>query len=152
MIFQYFFNMTLFYKAITMTQKLKLKGSMYGKKTLKVYDNPDIMSSIVDSYKCNINTLYFNYDKEKKSFYIYHAYDKVNKKMKIDYSGRWYSSEFIISNKNLNEKKLSFETTLKNINWEDFDTGKTTKKNVKIHIFFSQIGYDKLKKMLDAII
>jgi hypothetical protein len=128
-----------------MGKKLKLKGSMYGNKKLKLYDDPDIISSNVDKHICHKNSFDISYDSNKRQYYVYHSYDGVNKKMEINYSGRWYLTDFIFSDKSLNKKKNSFQIILKNINWENFNTGKTTKKDVKIQINFSEKGFDKLE-------
>ncbi len=127
--------------------KIVLKGSLYGSKSIKTYSNPDILYSKVDNKICQMNDLKIKYNDEKNNFYIYHSYDSVdinlNKKI---YSGRWYSVNFIPDSKTFNHKNKTFNTLLKNIEWEDFDTGKISTKNIKIKIFFTESGFKKLIK------
>ena len=126
--------------------KIFLKGSMYGSKSIKTYSNPDILYSTVENNICQINDLKINYNNKNNNYYIYHSYDSVDNKFNKIYSGRWYLVDFIPDSKKLNHKNKTFSTLLKNIEWEDFETGKIKKKNIKLKIFFSESGFKKLIK------
>jgi len=124
--------------------KLTLKGSMYGSKKIKTYTEPNILYSMVDKHKCQINNLTFKYKKDKNNFYVYHSYDELDTTMNKLYSGRWYNFDFIPGKKNFSSKTNTFEIQLKNVEWEDFDTGKIKTKNIKIKFFLTSCGYNKL--------
>lgn len=126
--------------------KLMLKGSMYGIKNIKSYHNPNILYSIVDKNKCQINDLKIKYNKDKNNFYISHSYDGIDSNMNKVYYGRWRNFDFNFEpgKTYLKLKTNTFEIQLKNVEWEDFDTGKTKIKNVKIKIFLSCQGFTKL--------
>jgi hypothetical protein len=126
--------------------KIVLKGSMYGSKSIKTYSNPDILYSKVGNNICQINDLRIKYNNEKKKLYIYHSYDSVDNNFNKIYSGRWYLVNFTPYLKTLNHKNKTFNTLLKNIEWQDFNTGKIQIKNVKIKIFFSESGFKKIIK------
>ncbi len=133
-----------------MTKKeIKLKGSMHGTKKIKSYDNPDIMYSTVDKQKCLINKINIKYYSDNNNFYIYHSFDRLDKDLNINYSGRWYLTDYKYKTSDLNIKNKTFTVTLKSIEWENFDTGKTVKKTVKIIIQFSEKGFDKLKNYFE---
>lgn len=127
-----------------MMSKLTLKGSMYGSKKIKTYSEPNILYSVVDKHKCQINNLTFKYNKDKNNFYVYHSYDGLNSTMNKVYLGRWYNVDFIPNKKNFNSKTNTFEIQLKNVEWENFETGKIKIKNVKIKFFLTPSGYNKL--------
>lgn len=78
-----------------MANELTLKGSMYGIKKPKAYNNPDIIQSIVDKHACEINRLRISYIKDTKKFYMYHSYDGLASK----YSGRWHLSDYFLDTK-----------------------------------------------------
>lgn len=127
-------------------KELKLKGSMHGTKIIKSYDNPDIIHSKVDNHICLINDLKIKYLDNKKKFYIYHSYNGLDKDMNKNYTGRWYSGNYEYNIKDFSKTKKTFSITLKSIEWEDFTTGKSKIKNVKIKIQFTESGFDKLNK------
>jgi len=128
--------------------KLSLKGSIYGVKKYKIYKNPHILHSNVDKHLCQINDFKITYFPEQNNFRIYHSYYGLDKQMGMNYTGRWYISNFIFSPKQLNTDKKTLTITLKSIDWEDFDTGKIKKKNVKITIYFTDIGFKKLNTFI----
>ena len=135
------------------TTDLILKGLLNGTKILKEYSNPDILYSNVDNNSCNKkNKLTINYNKEKNNFYIYHSYDKFDDELKKTYSGRWYNTNLNFDNKSLDNKKKILTIKLKNTEWEDFDTGKISIKNVKIVVFFSPNGFEKINKYFTKIL
>lgn len=127
--------------------KIILKGIVFGK-TLKKYDNPDIIKSTVDNFECEENNLTINYDKKSGKYSIYHSYEGYEKSKKI-YSGRWYDLNILFEKKFFNEKNKTFSFILKNIDWVDFSTGKSKIKNVKIKIYFSENGYKKLENFIN---
>lgn len=118
--------------------KIILKGSKYGTKIIKSYANSDILHSIVDNVKCEKNSITLRYDKNKNAYYVYHSFDNLKK-----YSGRWYNTNVNFS---LIQKDMTMVFTLENIEWTDFDTDKTSIKNVVVKIFLSASGYKKMTK------
>lgn len=129
-------------------KKLILKGSLHGTKKIVAYKNPDIINSIVDNRLCLINELKITYFDDKKHFYIYHSYYSLDEDMKINHSGRWFNAHYQIDNKDLNEKDKTFSIELKSVEWYDEDTSSLVKKDVKIKIQLTPMGYKKLNKFL----
>lgn len=125
-----------------------LKGSMHGKTNPKPYKNPDILSSNVDgkTYEINKLTISLSLLSDKNQFYIYHSYNQN------DYSGRWYTGGYVFSPKDMDKEKKTFTIELKSVNWEDFDTGKETKKDVTIIINLTERGYKKLNKYFTHVL
>lgn len=128
--------------------EVKLKGSLHGSKKLVPYKNPDIIRSSVDNNICLINDLRVKYLEDKKRFYIYNSYSGLDKEEKRNYTGRWYMGNYEYNSKDLNSVDNTFSIELKSIDWEDFETGKSDIKNVKIKIELTPNGFEKLKKML----
>ena len=134
------------------TKELILNGLLNGTKIIKEYSNPDILNANVDNNICNKNKLTIKYNKEKNNFFIYHSYNKYNDKLKKIYSGRWYKTDFDFDNKSIDNKKKTFTIKLKNIEWENFDNGKISIKNVKIIIYFSTNGFEKIIKYFSKLL
>ena len=133
-------------------KKLILKGSLHGTKILKEYSKPDILYSSVNNKICKKNLFSISYNKEKNNFYIYHSYDEYDNQLNKIYSGRWYQTNFNFNTKSFDYKKKTLTIKLKNIEWENFETGKIDVKNVKIIIYLSPTGYEKIIKYLKKII
>lgn len=133
-------------------KELSLKGSLHGTTIIKEYQNPDILYSIVDNKICKGNSLKIKYNKEKNNFYVYHSFDRYNNELKKTYSGRWYNTNTNFDYKSINENKKTLTVILKNIEWENFDTGKYSIKNVKITIFLTSSGFEKIKKYFSIIL
>lgn len=129
--------------------KLILKGSIYGTKKIKTYSQPDILYSNVDKVLSQSNVLSIRFNKENNDFYIYHLYDTYDKNLNKIYSGRWYIGDFIPNKKSFNSKDKTLNILLKKVPWEDFNSGKTKIKNVKIKIFFTQKGFNKILNYVD---
>lgn len=85
--------------------KLSLKGSIYGVRKYKTYKNPDILYSNVDKHLCQINNFKITYLPEQNYFRIYHSYYGLNDQFVINYTGRWYTSNYIFSPKQVNSEK-----------------------------------------------
>lgn len=132
--------------------KIILKGSIHGTKKIKTYSQPDILHSKVDKVLAQSNEFSIRYNQGKNNFYIYHYYDAYDNNLNKIYSGRWYISDFIPDAKSFNSKDQTLNILLKKVPWEDFDTGKTKVKNVKIKIFFTQKGYDKITKFINKCV
>lgn len=128
---------------------LILKGFMKGVKKFSPYKNPDIIQSVVDGHVCESNDLKIKYLPEKDKYYIYHSYIGLDENMKKNYDGRWYSMNYLLNKKDLNHENNTLSVLLKSIDWEDFDTGKSTIKDVNIIITFTPIGFNKLTKFID---
>jgi hypothetical protein len=127
-------------------KEIKLKGSLHGTKMLISYNKPDIINSIVDNHLCQINDFKIKYLEEKKRHYIYHSYEGLDDEMKKKYTGRWYTSNYEYIDKDLNHVDNTFLIELKSLDWEDFETGQSVKKDVHIKIQLTQSGFNKLKK------
>ena len=128
-------------------KEIKLKGSMHGVKNIKEYKKPDIINSVVDNHFCLINDIRIKYNDEKKRFYIYHSYNGLD-----GYSGRWYKVDYYFVGKDLEPVNKTFTIELKSVDWEDFETGKSTTKNVDIKIQLSDYGFNKLQKYFTSIL
>jgi hypothetical protein len=134
-----------------MTKEIILKGSLYGSKKIKEYSNPDILYSKVDSKICRGNKLSIKYNKEKKNFYIYHSYDIFDNNLSKIHYGRWYDTNFNFDLKLFDKKKNTLTIKLKKVEWENFDTGKSSIRDVKIIIYLSNLGYNKLLEYIKKI-
>jgi hypothetical protein len=130
-------------------KKIILKGSLHGTKNIKKYDKPDILYSKVDGYNFQKNELIINKNKDD-SFYIYHSFESFDDKFNKINSGRWYNTNLFIQSFVINEKNKSITITLKNINWTSFKTGKSSIKNVKIILFLTIDGLNKVQKYLTS--
>lgn len=130
--------------------KLVLKGLMKGVNKFTPYKDPDIIQSVVDSHVYESNDFKIRYLPEKDKYYIYHSYNGLDQTMKKNYSGRWYSADYSLIGKDLDEKKHTFSVLLKSVDWEDFETGQSSRKDVKIVITFTPKGFDKLNKFFDS--
>lgn len=129
--------------------RLILKGLMKGVKKFTPYKNPDIVQSVVDGHICESNDFTISYLPDKNKYYIYHSYVGLDENMKRNYDGRWYSMNFLLNKKDLNQKDNTFSVLLKSVDWEDFGTGKSKIKDVNIIITFTPKGFDKLMKFID---
>jgi hypothetical protein len=129
-------------------KRLVLKGSLHGTKKIAAYKNPDIINSIVDNRLCLMNKFSITYLDDKKRFYIYHSYYSLDENMKINHSGRWYTLDYQLDNKDLNEKDKTFSIELKSVEWYDEDTATLVKKDVRIKIQLTPPGFNKLQKFL----
>lgn len=114
--------------------EFKLFGSHMNKK--KIYKDFDIIKSKIFNNIFLINKLSVNYNPKKNYLYLYHSYESVTK----DYSGRWYDTEFLKSKYKLDGKKkiLTYIIPVYEKEWNK------EIKNVKVEIFFSEKGWNKL--------
>lgn len=135
-----------------MSKKLTLKGPMHGVKVFKTYKNPDIIYSVVDNHKCQVNNLQIEYLPDKNVFYIYHSYKNIYEKNDNEaiYSGRWYNRNYSFTKKDLDENEKYLNILLKSVSWEDFTTGNITQKDVNIIIHFNTSGFNKIKRFFAA--
>lgn len=130
-----------------MKKNFIIKGLLHGTKKIKEYSNPDILYTTINNKKYNGNKFTIKFNKDKNNFYIYHSYDNYDNyddNLNKIYSGRWYDTNFNFEEKSFNNKNKTYTIRLKNINWENFDTGKSSIKNVKIIIYLTEIGFNKL--------
>lgn len=131
-----------------MVKQIRLKGPMHGAKIFKPYKNPDIIYSVIDNHKCQVNELHIEYLPENNVFYIYHSYKNIYDKNDNGavYTGRWYNRNYSFTNKNLDENEKTFKIVLKSVAFEDFNTGNITQKDINVSIHFNSSGFNKLKK------
>lgn len=133
-----------------MKNKLLLKGSLYGTKQIKKYDNPDILYSNVDEQKFQKNEFTISKNKDN-SFYIYHSYVSFDDKFNVINSSRWYHTNYVLNTNSMNEKNKTITIILKNVNWENKKTEKISVKNVKIILYLTTIGFEKIQKYLTSL-
>lgn len=131
-------------------KKLTINGLLHGTKIIKKYKNPDILYSKIDTYIYNKNHLTISYNDEKNIFCLYHFFELYNDNEKI-YSGRWYNTNICFDSKSIDKKKLTLTIDLKNIDWENFENGIITNRDVKITFFLTKIGLCKIKNMLNYL-
>jgi hypothetical protein len=129
--------------------KLNLKGSLHGVKNFKPYKTPDINNSIVDEHLCQANDFKIKYLQNKNLFYIYHSYNGLDDINTVIYTGRWYITDYAFDKNDLNENNKTFTILLKSIDWEDFETGQSSRKNVNIVINLTELGFNKLNRFFD---
>lgn len=130
-----------------MKNKLILKGSLHGTKQIKKYDNPDILYSKVDGMIFQKNDFTISKNKDN-SFYLYHSYVSFDEKFNKINSSRWYHTNYVLNSKSINDKNKTLTIILKDVNWENLKTGKQTIKNVKIILYLSPNGLEKILKYL----
>lgn len=67
----------------------------------------------------------------------------INNQLNKIYSGRWYQTNLNLNAKSFDDKKKSLTIKLKNVELEDYDTGKINVKNLNIFIFLSPMVLKK---------
>jgi hypothetical protein len=96
-----------------------------------------------------VNDFKITYLPNKKLFYIYHSYNGLDDTNTVIYTGRWYIADYAFDKNDLNENDKTFTILLKSIDWQDFETGQSSRKNVTIVIKLTDLGFNKLNKFFD---
>ncbi len=114
----------------------EFQGSYYNRGKIKKYKNYEIIKSIIRNRTYLTNHVSISYINQE--LFFYHSF----KNPKTGYNGRWYDVN--LHKYRLDNNKLIFVYT--SPEWEYKDE---IIKNVEIRIYFTEQGWEKLKKILE---
>jgi hypothetical protein len=124
-----------------MKRELKLKGEYKGVKKIVKLKNPDILYTNLYFTKTPIrleqNEITLKSDIESSMFF-YHSYDSIREK----FSGRYYQVDFTPEEVEFNDEKQTISYIIPE--FENYDNLTKSKKNVKVEVFFTEKGYNRL--------
>lgn len=124
-----------------MKRELKLKGEYKGVKKIVKLKNPDILYTNLYFTKSPIrleqNEITLKSDIESSMFF-YHSYDSIREK----FSGRYYQVNFTPEDVEFNDEKQTISYIIPE--FENYDNLTKPKKNVKVEVFFTEKGYNRL--------